>query len=51
MQCAVSGKIKNPGRAVPAAAADVEGAPGAGRKTDSNCPRERPDSGAVPSEG
>ena len=36
-------KDKKPGRAVPAA--DVEGVPGAGRKTDSYCLQERPDHG------
>lgn len=48
MRYAVSGEIKNLERAVPAAVADAEGAPAAGRKTDSDCPGKEQDSGIVP---
>lgn len=43
MRCAVSGEIKSPEKAA-AAAVDVEGVPGAGRKTDPCGRKERPDS-------
>jgi hypothetical protein len=49
-QRAASGKIKNPEKAVPAAAETVEVVQGAGRKIDPQSPGERSDPGITPSE-